>query len=236
MVPGLAFDDQQNLRIYFGTGKYMIAKDKENTSRNAYYCINEKKYEAQNPNDLNHGHFTSVAATPLGPSSLADITSFPSKSYFNNYLQNSTEAEQDAFQRKYARGWYFQLDDTKGRPGERVLEESAVVDGVVFFTSFTPNEDICGYGGDARLYAVDYKTGTIATSGGDTTLSAEGGGEIMERCRALGPGLPSKPVYHRDLGTGLSRVLVQTNDTSVHVEKVNLTGKLWRIGSWRDLD
>ena len=234
--PTVAFDDQQNLRIYFGTGKYLIGKDKENTSRNAYYCIIEKKYETQNPNDPNHGHFTNVEATPLGPGDLADVTSFSTKSHFNNYVINLTEAERDAFQRKYARGWYFQLEDPGGKPGERVMDESSVVDGVVFFTSFTPDEDICDYGGEARLYAVDYKTGTIATSGGDTALAAEGGGEITERYRTLGPGFPSRPAYHKDFATGLSSVLVQTNDATVHVEKVNLTGKLWQIGSWRYVD
>jgi Tfp pilus tip-associated adhesin PilY1 len=111
-----------------------------------------------------------------------------------------------------------------------------VVAGVSFFTSFTPNEDICGFGGDARVYAVDYKTGLIATSGSDTTLGADDGGNITERYKELGPGLPSKVVFHRDSSTGLSSVMVQTSDTTVHVEEVTLTGKLWGIGSWKTVD
>ena len=86
------------------------------------------------------------------------------------------------------------------------------------------------------MYAVDYKTGFIATSGDDTTLSADGGGNITERYKDLGNGLPSKPVFYRDLSTGLSSIMVQTSDTTVHVETVTLTGKLWGIGSWRTVD
>jgi hypothetical protein len=52
----------------------------------------------------------------------------------------------------------------------------------------------------------------------------------------LGPGLPSKVVFHRDSGSGLSSVMVQTSDTTVHVETVTLTGRLWGIGSWRTVD
>ncbi len=235
--PTLVFDDQENLRVFFGTGKYLVGIDKENTTRNAYYCIIEKKFEATNPNDDNDGHYTNAPTTPLGPGDLADITSIQTEAEYSNYLSGLTEAEQQAFEdKKNNIGWYFQLDDPGTDPGERVIEESVVAAGVAFFTSFAPNEDICGYGGDARLYAVDYKTGFIASSGSETTLSADDGGNISERYKTLGPGLPSKPVFHRDLSTGLSSVMVQTSDTTVHIETVTLSGRLWSIGSWRTVD
>jgi len=52
----------------------------------------------------------------------------------------------------------------------------------------------------------------------------------------LGNGLPSKPVFYRDLGTGQSSIMVQTSDTTVHVETVTLSGSLWGVGSWRTVD
>jgi Tfp pilus tip-associated adhesin PilY1 len=165
------------------------------------------------------------------------MTSFRTEGELSNHLSGLSEADQQAFNdKKDGVGWYFYLDDPGAEPGERVIEESTVVAGVSFFTSFYPNDDICGYGGDARLYAVDYKTSLIATSGDDTTLSADNGDNITARYKELGSGLPSKPVYHRDAGTGLSSVMVQTSDTTVHVESVTLTGKLWGIGSWRTVD
>jgi len=235
--PTLVFDDQQNLRIFFGTGKYLVGQDKDDSNRNTYYCVIEKKFVAKLPQDKNDDHYTVAPAAPLGPSDLADITLFRTEGELSNYLSGLTEAEQQAFNDKRDEvGWYFDLDDPAGDPGERVLEESVVVAGVSFFTSFYPNEDICGYGGDARLYAVDYKTGFIATSGDVTTLSADGGGNITERYKELGNGLPSKPVFYRDLGTGQSSIMVQTSDTTVHVETVTLSGSLWGVGSWRTVD
>jgi type IV pilus assembly protein PilY1 len=233
--PTLVFDDQDNLRVFFGTGKYLVGIDKDNSSRNAFYCIVETKF-AGGPNDDNDGHYTNGPATPLGPSDLADMTAIQTEGELSNYRSGLSEAEQDAFNDRYDSGWYFQLDDPGTDPGERVLEESTVVAGVSFFTSFAPNEDICGFGGAARVYAVDYKTGLIATAGSDTTLSADNGGDITERYKELGPGLPSKVVFHRDASTGLSSVMVQTSDTTVHVETVTLTGRLWGIGSWKTVD
>ena len=235
--PTLVFDDQDNLRVFFGTGKYLVGIDKDNSSRNAYYCIVETKFQAGNPATAdNHDHYTNAPASPFGPSDLADMTAIQTEGELSNYLSGLSEAEQDAFNDRYDNGWYFQLDDPGSDPGERVLEESTVVAGVSFFTSFTPNEDICGFGGAARVYAVDYKTGLIATAGSDTTLSADNGGNITERYKELGPGLPSKVVFHRDASTGLSSVMVQTSDTTVHVETVTLTGRLWGIGSWKTVD
>jgi type IV pilus assembly protein PilY1 len=234
--PTLVFDDQDNLRVFFGTGKYLVGVDKDNSSRNAYYCLVEKKFIKTNPNDDNDGHYTIAPVSPLEPSDLADMTAIKTEGELSNYLSGLSDSDRDAFNDRYDTGWYFQLDDPGTDPGERVIEESTVVSGVSFFTSFTPNEDICGFGGAARVYAVDYKTGLIATAASNTTLSADGGGDITERYKELGPGLPSKVVYHRDSGTGLSSVMVQTSDTTVHVEEVTLTGRLWGIGSWRTVD
>jgi type IV pilus assembly protein PilY1 len=235
--PTLAFDHQENLRIFFGTGKYLVGVDKKDTTRNAYYCIIEGKFAAAKPDkDNNHDHYTNAPASPLGPGDLADMTSIQTEGEFSNYYSGLTGAEQQAFDQKYANGWYFLLDDPGVDPAERVVTESVVAAGISFFTSFTPNEDICGYGGDSRLYAVDYKTGFIASSGSATTLSADDGGNISERYKTLGPGLPSKPVFHRDLSTGLSSIMVQTSDTTVHIEDVTLSGKLWSVGSWRTVD
>jgi Tfp pilus tip-associated adhesin PilY1 len=238
--PTLVFDDQANLRIFFGTGRYLVGGDKEDTTQNTYYSVIEKTFQPttqQEKSSLNVGHYTVARATPLGPSDLADITLLRTEGELSNYLSGLTVAEQQAFNdKKDNLGWYFNLDDPGGDPGERVVEESVVVAGLSFFTSFYPNEDICGYGGDARLYAVDYKTGFIATSGDGTTLHANAGGDITERYKELGVGLPSKPVFYRDLSTGLSSIMVQTSDTTVHVETVTLPGRLWGIGSWKTVD
>ncbi|MDX1779091.1 MAG: PilC/PilY family type IV pilus protein, partial [Thermodesulfobacteriota bacterium] len=134
--PTLVFDDEDNLRVFFGTGKYLVGVDKDNSSRNAYYCIVETRFQAADPStDDNHDHYTNAPASPLGPSDLADMTSIKTEGELSNYLSGLSQAEQDAFNDRYGKGWYFQLDDPGIDPGERVIEESTVVAGVSFFSS-----------------------------------------------------------------------------------------------------
>ncbi len=44
---------------------------------------------------------------------------------------------------------------------ERVITDPvAAVNGTVFFTTFRPTTDVCGYGGDSYIWAVDYDSGS----------------------------------------------------------------------------
>ena len=58
----------------------------------------------------------------------------------------------------YFDGWYRRLEHTD--PSERVITKPAILGGGVFLPAFTPNEDVCGFGGDSNFYAVYYETGT----------------------------------------------------------------------------
>jgi len=114
--PTLVFDDQANLRIYFGTGKYLIGSDKEDTTWNAYYCIIEKKFVKTQPNDENDGHYTIAPATPLGPSDLANMTSYRTEGELSNYLSGLSEAEQAAVDTGLDET--LGLDRVQGLPGD----------------------------------------------------------------------------------------------------------------------
>ena len=135
------------------------------------------------------------------------------------------------------RGWYFDLPN----PGERVISSSLVVGGIVFFTTFTPNNDVCGYGGVARLYAVKYDTGCApnkpvldlngdnAVDETDTTTGEEGG--PVPKSIIIGNGLPSAPVYNSRTG----QIIVQTGNTKIHARKVSLPSSGFEINYWREI-
>ena len=216
--PVLAFDKESKLRIYFGTGKYLVGIDKYNSTRNALYCLIENKVDTE---DDNNGHFTSTS-TISKTDDLVELTSVKTQEDFDNLsTANQTKVDNN--------GWYFQLDAPTG-PAERVLEQGTVISGVLFFTSFTPNSDVCGYGGTSRLYAIDYERGLIGMTGGETVLENP---EEDERYKDLGPGLPSKPVFYFDLNTRKTKLIIQTSDTEVHEETVNVEGRPMAITSWR---
>ncbi len=102
------------------------------------------------------------AATPRALADLINITS-------------STYADSDT-----RKGWYVSLAGS----GEKVMADSAVFGGVVYFTSFTPSSggaSTCSSGGTGSLYGIDFVGGT-----GILPSSA--------RSMSLGSGVPSAPV------------------------------------------
>jgi Tfp pilus tip-associated adhesin PilY1 len=81
------------------------------------------------------------AATPRVLADLINITS-------STYTDSDTR-----------KGWYVNLAGT----GEKVLGDSAVFGGVVYFTSFTPDSSgagTCSSGGTGMLYGIDFVGGT----------------------------------------------------------------------------
>ena len=88
------------------------------------------------------------------------------------------------------KGWYIGLDPagnyalgsqmtTAAYKAERIITNTtAAFNGVVFFTSFLPTDDICGYGGSTLVWAVDYYNGATppaATMKGKLLIQLSGG-------------------------------------------------------------
>ena len=217
--PDLVFDEYGQLRIYFGTGKYMVGSDKYNETWNTFYCIIDSPVDLGDT-DPNDGHFTNTTATVK--SDLVDLTDVTTSEGF----YGQSETTQDTV---YKTGWYIALDEPNG-PGERILEKAITISKVVFFTSFIPNSDVCGYGGDSRLYAIDFKTGLQAKNEGTSVL--EGMSE-NDRYKALGPGLPSEPVFYFDPVAKQPKLIIQTSETTVYEEDINISDNPMDILSWK---
>ncbi len=56
-------------------------------------------------------------------------------------------------------GWKISLFSDGSSPSERVISKPAVVGQLAMFTTFTPNADICGFGGTTNLFSIYYKAG-----------------------------------------------------------------------------
>lgn len=132
----------RNLWLYFGTGRYFF-KDTttidDSSNQRRIYGIKEPCYDS-NANDI------SQSCTPT----VLDTTS----------LQNQTTI--GAFDPSN-QGWYVNLDpadSTAMVSAERVITDPiASPSGVVYYTTFQPNADVCSYGGNSYIWAVNYATG-----------------------------------------------------------------------------
>ena len=161
--------------IFFGTG------DREHP--NSTDVVN-RIYAIKN-------EWTSPAPATLTESDLLDVT--------DDLIQMGTEAEKEAARDglENSKGWYFRLENL----GEQITSSVTVYAGVAYFTTYTPEAgavvvDPCEAAsgrGQARLYAVDYLTGSSVYDFNPETGS-DGGLGKKDRSEIIGTSMPSAPV------------------------------------------
>ena len=140
-----AIDEQDNVWVYFGTGKYYSSTDKTDTTTQNFYGIKDP---------CPYGGCTAANEVTLAQlynsSNIIVLT--------NKEVVGASATTWDAFvdEVQADKGWYINL--VTG--GERVLNRPSVLGGVVLFSPFKPDADVCGYGGTGSLYALYYETGT----------------------------------------------------------------------------
>ena len=99
-------------------------------------------------------------------------------------------------------GWFIRLENT----GEKVTSPVVVFNGVVYFTTYTPESgstttgtcDVVSGQGTARLYALNYKTGEAAFEWSDVAETDASGNTVskgkLDRNKIIGTSIASAPV------------------------------------------
>ena len=140
-----SIDEDDNIWVYFGTGKYYNNTDKIDTTTQHFYGIKEPC--------LNGG------CVPADEVTLADLYNSTNIVILTNgEVLGAAATTWDTFvdEVQVNKGWYIELD----AGGERVLNRPSILGGVTLFTAFKPDNDICEYGGTGSLYGLHYETGT----------------------------------------------------------------------------
>ena len=146
----------RNLWLYFGTGRYFFrdadgVDDRDN--QRALFGIKEPCYNKGNIGNALDSSCTDSITVPSG-TKCTDI-GFPMINQTSSVGAVGT-----------APGWCIALDNSTATEGaERVVTDTvALINGTVFYTSFKPTMDICGYGGNSFLWGVKYDTGGQAAA------------------------------------------------------------------------
>jgi type IV pilus assembly protein PilY1 len=193
--PGLATDYQHTPWVYWGTGRFFTEDDKVALHTQSFYGVKDTTLSEGGgalglvPNDLID--VTNAVVTYGEPSTVTGIPDVSAGSSWQGMLSEMRGTESDP-----TYGWILDVVDMAGwGSGERVLEKPSVYGGLAMFTSFRPNEDICGFGGQGRLYAMYYETGT-PYSRDVFSLGTPALGTVLDRSVALGQGRPSSLAIH----------------------------------------
>jgi type IV pilus assembly protein PilY1 len=191
--PDSARDTNGNIWVYAGSGKYFSDVDEADSAAQIFLGLQDKTSGVTYPvttaalDDRTNVTTTGVV-TGTTQACLYDGTtnSFGLKTLVTSISQTSASVAPSTV------GWFLSLATSP--TSERVISRPLAVGGLVDFLTYRPNSDLCSYGGDSYLYAVDYTTGvapaTVAIRDPGVTGGATTGTVTVARGVLLGPGAP----------------------------------------------
>lgn len=140
---------KNNLYLFFGTGRYYYPLDDMPADSSSVTTAERRRlYMVKDPCYPKTVTVSGVTKT------VADIDSACSvAAYGLSDLTNRTDG--DVCTTSGVKGWYINLDS-----GERVVTDTvATIGGALFYTTFKPTADICGFGGSSYVWGIKYDTG-----------------------------------------------------------------------------
>jgi len=151
-----------SLWLYFAEGRYFYKKDDLATQRKLF-GVKDPCYD---------GTTNSFSATCMSdPFKLLNLSNLKDQT---TTISTSLTTEN---------GWFVSMATQGGLTGAERVISNPTPDalGAVYFLSFAPTADVCGYGGTTYLWALDYKTGGAVTyTLQGTALVQVSTGEIKE--------------------------------------------------------
>jgi type IV pilus assembly protein PilY1 len=230
-APSASRDNDGRLWLYFGTGRFFDTDDKVATYTQTVVGAKEPIDNAAN---LTYGTVVS--------SGLLSVTDY--EVYEGGYVDKDGDDVSDARfselvnEIKQKDGWAVNLALWAG---ERCITKPVILGGILTFSTYAPEADICSYEGDSYLYALYYKTGTAyyedVIGHDDEPLDTGAGTATLKNFKesvSLGYGLSASPSLHVGKRKG-ARVLLQTSTGEiVEVVEQNLPeGYRSRPLNWR---
>ncbi|NLY40667.1 MAG: hypothetical protein GX055_03460, partial [Desulfovibrionales bacterium] len=154
----VATDEKDRLWIYFGTGRFYNQRDADQKSKRSLFGIKEPIN-----NNTSENTWDTVLASNLYPSTDIEIS--------NGTCVGKYTAQCVAIKRKNGTplSWDTLVAEVQAKDGwrqnftpawERVTDQAGILGDAVIFTTYTPSEQICDFGGSSNLWGLYYITGT----------------------------------------------------------------------------
>jgi len=242
----LSTDKDDNVWAFFGTGRYQSNADKQDENQQYFFGIKDPYFNSDHENGTasNDYYLSGTNTLELGISDLfeASLYSVHTNRTVTGGISAVTDWNSLLTEARNYDGWYHPLEALSGNPSERVISKATVLGGIVFFPAYTPNDDICGFGGDTNFYADYYETGTAyykhilpgnittVTQGTETT-------ELVNKKYLVGHGAPPPAAgFHIGRESGASAFLQMSTGEVVKINVETAFPIKSGIAAWRDKD
>lgn len=212
----VSLDFEDNVWAYFGTGRYLGTADKTTITTQYLYGIKDPFFRSAS--SIYHDY---TGSTVLGRGDLFAADSyvvttggsvFDGTNYYGSWsnLLSAVRSEE---------GWYRTLLET----GERSVIKFSILGGIVFATTYVPNNDICSFGGTSYLYGLHFETGTAYTAAvfNDGTSDFVVGGSTYQQVNDkldLGEGKSSALGFHVGQEEGARAFIQQSTGTVLGID------------------
>ncbi len=242
-------DPDDNVILFFGTGRYMDHFDALDEDQQYLFGIKDPLYDDNNTGSKVTFNDTDLfKANPIHVSDQGYV--FEGEGYFlfkgdaeGGDDGNGTFPELVAHVRNNYHGWYRELEKPNPTPSERIISRATVFAQALLVPSYTPSFDVCGVEGESNVYALYYQTGTgyqrhilsPDQSPGARTHPDLGEQDITAiRFKKGFSGAPAESIsVHEGAGTSLYGLL-QLDTGQTEVFEFDPPETTSRITGWRD--
>lgn len=247
--PSASMDTQGNFWVYFGTGILRNKNDMVNKEQQRFYAIKDACWENKSDaTKCRHADKTqlsdpynyvrepdlfnandAVIRPTTGSGTQVEAAECPDGTSCSYNELISYVREKD--------GWYVDLyvDGAALKPSERVLARSAVLGGLLLFTTYTPLNDVCSVFGSSSLYALYYETGTAYNKPvfeGEDDQGNDINAEEIQKKLDLGAGMPT--AVGVAVGDTVTGFVQKSTGEIVRVKAAPGLGVKSGMSSWRE--
>ena len=210
--------------VYFGTGRFLTSDDVRDTAMNYFFGVKEPK-----ATDGSGYNFNSVTINYKNPSFNNWVKANDILVGLNTGVLNCTDGtdsclpsgvttfnELAAYTEETPNGWYRELATT----AERVIGQPTLLGGLVNFTSYIPDSDLCSSEGESQLYALYYLTGTAWWQ--DVFDDQSPNDPYSQFVKSLGLGLSVTPSLHLGDQDGTKAFVQSSTGAIIEINEPNL--------------
>ena len=216
--------DGSNWWVYFGTGDYTDLDSNYSSNGDSIYPY-QRFYGLRDENSVTYEDSSLYDMTNPDSINPSNSSWFIELGHNNSYDVEKTLNDNGSL-----------IPSQNKNSNERVLQKAEVYNGIVFFTTFQPNDSPCG-GGISRFYSVNYKTGGLVQqlfgfSNGNQTEY-----KTARSVQLSGNEVPSKPMIYKGEGS-TKAIAAGVVNKGGQLEKIKLNPskfsekidiRLWRV-------